>query len=117
MNRRNHARITISILLVIFLVTPIVIQTIHSLSGRNLSSVSITKTPGSADKAGAQFLFEEKEIEEKGIENSDAQPTLIYVITRYTCLAPAESQNYFSHQRSCFGGNRPLFLTQRTLLI
>jgi hypothetical protein len=117
MNGRNHMRITTSILLVIFLLTPVVNRTFHLLGEGSLSGVFITKNPGSADKADVQLLFEEKEIDEKGIENSSGQLSLIYTITRDVSLAPAEPQSYFSYQHFCFGGNRPLFLSTRAILV
>jgi hypothetical protein len=117
MNGRNPMRITTSILLIIFLLAPVVIRTIHALTEGRLLGFSITKTCGSTNKADAQLLFEVKGIKEKGLENSFDQLPLIYVKARKISFAQAEAQNYFSYQRFCFGGNRPLFLSKRAILV
>lgn len=117
MNKRNHVRAFFSIVLVFFLFTPVLVRTLNACAEGNFKRIGFTKTSGAPVKADSQFLFEEKEKEDKSAHQSLTQPPVIYVIGEFSLFTPKNSRHYSYVPDSGFFQGTPHYLAIRSLLI
>lgn len=117
MNKRTYIQALVSIVLVVFLFIPSVIRLISATSDGNTRQVSFSKSAGGSAKADAQFLYEEKEKEEKGLDHSLDQLLNIHPVEEYFVFAEKWSKPYAPNIASYCCGNIPLFLAKRSILI
>jgi hypothetical protein len=80
-------------------------------------ATGLTKSSGAPTKADSQMPFEEKEKEEKGIDDSLAQLPLIYILTEYISFISDPVLNHYETQVSGFCGRIPLYIAKRSILI
>lgn len=116
MNRKNPILTLTSIVLVFFLFAPIVVRSLHTYAG-HLKTTGLAKSSGTPTKADSQMPFEEKEKEEKGVDDSLAQFPQIYILTEYISFTSENNSTYPDVQSSGFCGNTPLYLAKRSILI
>jgi hypothetical protein len=116
MNRKNPILALTSIVLVFFLFAPIVVRSLHTYSAHS-KTTGLSKSSGAPTKADSQMPFEEKEKEEKGIDDSLAQLPLIYILTEYIPFTSESTSTYPDVRNSGFCGNTPLYLAKRSILI
>ena len=116
MNKRKGLYTITSILLVFLLFTPVVVRLAYAYVDDSSKQISVTKTSSTPAKSDL-LLYEEKEKEEKGTDNSLTQPALIYVIAEFSFVTLDDSHRYSYNHTTCFGGSTPLYLAKRYILV
>jgi len=116
MNRKNPILTLTSIVLVFFLFAPIVVRSLHTFTGHS-KTTGLAKSAGAPAKTDSQMPFEEKEKEEKGVDDSLTQLPLIYILTEHISFTSENTSTYPDVHHSGFCGNTPLYLAKRSILI
>jgi hypothetical protein len=116
MKRKNPILTLVSVVLVFFLFTPVLIKTFNISAETNLKHFSLTATSGAPTKLDAQ-PFEEREKEEEAVSHSLASLPLIAVLTEPSFLQ--QSVNFRLHPQvvSLKCEHQPRYLMIRSLLI
>jgi hypothetical protein len=89
----------------------------NATSDGNSKLVGFAKSTGGSAKADAQFLYEEKEKEEKALDHTLDQLLNIYPIIENFAFAEKNSEAYVLHFAFNFCGDIALFLAKRSILI
>jgi hypothetical protein len=89
----------------------------NATSDGNSKQAGLAKSAGGSAKADAQFLYEEKEKEEKALDHTLDQLLNIYPIIQYFAFVEKDSEAYILPLAFNFCGNIPLFLAKRSIVI
>lgn len=116
MKKKNPILTLISVVLIFFLFTPIVLCSLQSFAP-HAASVQFTKAKGSPVKADSQIPFEEGEKEDKPVDDvNDQSPALII---EHSSIPFSSNTLKVNTRVAAFGffANTPLYLAKRSLLI
>jgi len=80
-------------------------------------TTGLAKTSGTPAKGDSQMPYEEKEKEEKGVDDSLAQLPLIYILAEYIPFTSENTSNYPDIQRSGFFGSTPIYIAKRSIQV
>lgn len=117
MNKRNFFRTLISLVLVFFLFTPVLLRSLSGGLGGPIKHINLAKSSGSHSKGDSQLLFEEKEKEEKGTENAFSMFPIMYEVATLL-TSPADSNILLpTIDHVGFFFDTPIYLSKRSLLI
>jgi len=118
MNKINRLRSLTCFLLVLFLFTPVVLRSLNKLQNQQeVKKTSYIKQTSGSSKIDNQFLYEEKEKEEKtGHGYFPILPSL-FVGFNFDKETLSNNQHYLFVSPFPLGGKVPLFLTQRSILL
>ncbi len=117
MNKGNHLRSLTCFLLVLFLFAPVLVRSLNALGGQHeIRKSGYAKHASGSSKSDSQFLYEEKEKEEKS-NNAFSSLVALFVNIDYEPSTLLENQEYPFFSALPLGGKLPLFLTQRSILI
>lgn len=115
MNKRNFFRTLISLVLVFFLFTPVLIRSLSG--GGPIKHINLAKSSGSHSKSDSQLLFEEKEKEEKSSENAFSMFPIMYEVATLS-TSPTDSNILLpTIDHVGFFFDTPIYLSKRSLLI
>ena len=107
----------ISVVLVLFLFTPVLLRTIIVSGESNFKSHSISATKGAPSRFDAQLPFEEREKEEKASTHSVASFPIIAILTEPFFFQQSAHLIFKPHRISLSCEERPRYLIIRSLLI
>jgi hypothetical protein len=116
MKKKNPILTLLSVVLIFFLFAPIVIRSLQSFTTHSVT-VQFTKSKGAPAKADSQMPFEEREKEEKAMDDVNDQFPILF--TEHHSI-PSPLGNLKADTRvAAFGffANTPLYLAKRSLLI
>jgi hypothetical protein len=116
MNKKNPILTLISVVLIFLLFTPIVLCSLQSFAPHP-DSIQFTKSKGSPVKTDSQTPFEEREKEDKTVDDvNDPSPTLFI---EHSFIPFPSSTLKVEIRVAAFGffANTPLYLAKRSLLI
>lgn len=116
MNRRIFIHTAVSLVLIFFLFTPALLRAFHETSGLLVTHTTMSKSSASPSKVDSQFLFEEKEREEKGSEQLAILP-FMYEIPSVSCSYTEERILHRVEVHNILNTHIPIYLTKRALLI
>jgi hypothetical protein len=117
MKRRNPILTFISIVLVFFLFTPVLIRTLNVSSGPILKQVSVSATSGTPSKLDTQLPFEEREKEEEAATHSIASLPLLAVLPEPILFLQSVNLKFQPRQVSLKCEHQPKYIIIRSLLI
>jgi hypothetical protein len=118
MNKVNHLRTLTCLLLVLFLFAPILVRSLSALGDQQgVKKTGFAKHASGTSKSDGQFLYEEKEKEEKSSDNHISTFTSLFVNLEFEQATLLATPEYSFVSPLPLGGKLPLFLTQRTILI
>lgn len=117
MNRRNHIRAGLSIVLVFFLFVPIIVRSFPTHYNDQVKSIDHYKAASAPSKADIQLPYEEKEKEEE-IGSDNATALLLFFLASE--LAPFDlikNSGFDYTTTKPVAGPMPLYLAKRSILI
>ncbi len=117
MNKRNFFRTLISLVLVFFLFTPVLVGSLSGGLGGPSNHINLAKSSGSHSKSDIQFLFEEKEKEEKGTENAFSMFPIMYEVATLSTSSTDAIILFPTSDHVGFFFATPIYLSKRSLLI
>ncbi len=118
MNKVNHLRSLACFLLVLFLFTPVFLRSLNALwTQQEIKKSGYAKHAAGSSKVDGQFLYEEKEKEEKSNDSDFPCLTVPFVSINFEQASLPENPEYSFVSTLPLGGKVPLFLTQRFILI
>lgn len=117
MNKRNFFRTLISLVLVFFLFAPILLGSLSGGWGGPSKHNTLAKSSGSHTKSDSQFLFEEKEKEEKGTENALSMLPIMYEVATLSTSSTDSIILFPTIDHVGFFFDTPIYLSKRSLLI
>jgi hypothetical protein len=116
MNKQKPMLTLISIVLVLFLFTPILIRTLVISGETNFKEFNISATKGAPSRLDAQLPFEEREKEEEASMHSLSFP-LIAILTEPFFFQESANHKFHPHRVSLKCEVQPRYLLIRSLLI
>jgi hypothetical protein len=117
MNKRNHIRTFLSVVLVFFLFVPIVIRSLPSHADNHVKSIGYVKASSAPTKTDIQLPYEEKEKEEEiGTDNASAL-LLFFLGSDFAHFDLIENPCFAYNTTKPLAGPMPLYLAKRSLLI
>jgi hypothetical protein len=117
MNKVNHLRSLTCVLLVLFLFAPVLVRSLNALVDHDgLRKAGFVKHTSGSSKSDGQFLFEEKEKEEKSGDSDFSNLQVLFLSIDYEQTTILEHQEYSFVSTLPLGRKLPLFLTHRSIL-
>ncbi len=117
MKRKNPILTLISIVLVFFLFTPVLIKTLNCSNGAIFKQVSISATSGTPSKLDTQLPFEEREREEEAATHSVTSLPLLAVLPEPILFLQSVNLKFQPRQVSLKCEHQPRYIIIRSLLI
>jgi hypothetical protein len=118
MIKANHLRSLTCFLLVLFLFAPVLLRSLHALVDHDeLRKAGYAKPSTGSSKSDGQFLFEEKEKEEKSGDNDFSNLETLFLNIDFEQSTLLEHQEYSFVSTMPLGRKLPLFLTHRSILL
>ncbi|HRG80697.1 MAG TPA: hypothetical protein PL167_13845 [Cyclobacteriaceae bacterium] len=117
MNKRNHIRTVLSLVLVFFLFVPIVIRSLPSHSNDHVRGIGLYKASSTPTKADIQLPYEEKEKEEE-ISSDSASALFYFFLSSELIHSDLIKDSCFAYNTTKpLAGPIPLYLAKRSILI
>lgn len=118
MNKVNHLRSLACFLLVLILFAPVLVRSFSELgSQQGLRKGGYAKQASGPSKSDSQFLYEEKEKEEKNSDNDFSAFAASFVTLEREQATLLDNPEYSFVSPLPLGGKLPLFLVERSILI
>ncbi len=118
MTKINRLRSLTCFLLVLFLFTPVFLRSFHALQDQHeIKKSGYAKQAAGSSKIDGQFLYEEKEKEEKSDDSNLSIITPLLIDFNFDHEILSDNREYSFVCTLPLGGKIPIFLAQHSILI